>query len=272
MCCRFALRKAPARLTRALPDVANADAVMNHFAPRYNIAPTQPVLAVRSTQALGGRAEFTFLSWGLVPHWAKDASGAGSLFNARAESAAFKPSFKGPLRHHRCLIPADGFYEWASGSRQREDGHYSMPRADGHGSAAAAQHPAKGSRAPRSAEAAQPYFFSLPQDEVFCFAALWEHWGSPDGSEIESCALLTAAANADIRPYHDRMPLLIAERDFERWLDPALQSPESVADLLLPPPAGLWQARPVADTVGSTRNNGPECLLPPPPPRQQELF
>lgn len=267
MCCRYALRKAPAALIKALPELGRSAAALDrHFAPRHNIAPTQPVLAVRRTQALGGGAEFTFLSWGLVPHWAKDASLAHSLFNARAESAAVKPSFKGPLRHHRCLIPADGFYEWVRGSRNssRNQQNGSQQRATGYHN--------DGIRPAPLLEPAQPYFFTRPDQQVFCFAALWEHWGSADGSEIQSCALLTAAANADIRPYHDRMPLTIAPEHFERWLDPSLQNPAAIADLLQPPPAGTWEARAVGTFVNNARNDGPECLQPPQPPRQAELF
>lgn len=237
MCCRFALRKSPATLAKSLPELNTPQAAIRHFAPRYNIAPTQPVLALRSSPASAGRAEFTHLSWGLVPHWAKDASLATSLFNARAESAAMKPSFKGPLRHHRCLIPADGFYEWV-----------------------------------RVGKEARPRFFTRPDEALFCFAALWEHWGSPDGSEIESCALLTVAANADIDPYHHRMPLIVAPANYRRWLDPALQTASAIADLLLPQPAGTWESRPLGTAVNNVRNNGPECLLPPEPPRQGDLF
>lgn len=237
MCCRFSLRKSPAALAAHLPELAASQGAVTHFAPRYNIAPAQPVLAVRRSQSSDFRAEFTFLSWGLVPHWAKDASLASSLFNARAESAAMKPSFKGPLRHHRCLIPADGFYEWTKTGRE-----------------------------------SRPNFFTRAGEAPFCFAALWEHWGSADGSEIESCALLTCAANADIDPWHHRMPLVIEPADFERWLDPSLQTASAVADLLRPPPAGTWQARTLGPAVNNVRNNGPECLLPPEPPRQGELF
>lgn len=237
MCCRFTLRKSPASLAKQLPELNVSAALNRHFAPRYNIAPTQAVLAVRRSQASDFRAEFTFLSWGLVPHWAKDANLATSLVNARAESAAQKPSFKGPIRHHRCLIPADGFYEWT-----------------------------------RVGKEARAHFFTRAQEESFCFAGLWEHWGSPDGSEIESCTLLTCAANADIEPYHHRMPLTIAPADFERWLDPSLQTVAAIADLLLPPPANTWQVRAVGPAVNNVRNDGAECLLPPEPPRQRELF
>lgn len=237
MCCRFALHKSPQSLAKRLLGAGAAPAAIRNFSPRTNIAPTQPLLAVRRSPASDFRPEFTFLSWGLVPPWAKDASLASSLFNARAESAAVKPSFKGALRHHRCLIPADGFYEWTRVGRE-----------------------------------SRPGYFTLADEEPFCFAGLWEHWGSPDGSEIESCALLTCAANADIEPYHHRMPLIIRPADYERWLEPALQSTSAIADLLLPPPSGTWQTRPVGSAVNSVRNNGPECLLPPQPPAQGELF
>ncbi|QYY36966.1 SOS response-associated peptidase [Ruficoccus sp. ZRK36] len=211
------------------------------FKPRYNIAPGQPVAAVREDRNLGGR-ECAVLTWGLVPFWAKDPGIAFQLINARSETAAGKPAFRGPMRHKRCLIPADGFYEWKDLGSGRK----------------------------------QPWYVSPADGGLLALAGLWDHWGSPDGSEIESCSILTTNANDWMQPLHHRMPVLIQEKDFARWLDTSLERASDVEDLLRPPPEDALVRHPVSETVNSARNDGPELLaeaeLPPAPPQQGELF
>lgn len=194
------------------------------FRARHNIAPGQPVTAIRENLETAGR-ECTALTWGLVPFWARDPKIAYQMTNARAETAAGKPAFRGPMRHKRCLIPADGFYEW-----QRED---------------------KGKT---------PYYIKPATNRSLALAGLWDHWGAPDGSEIESCTILTVAANQWMSGLHHRMPVLIEEKDYDRWLDTSLERSGDVADLLQPPPEDTLVRHPVSDLVNNARNDGPELI------------
>jgi putative SOS response-associated peptidase YedK len=177
------------------------------LAARRNIAPTQPILAIRADEGSGRHSDgrqtvgrqAAFLYWGLIPAWDKSLRLGRGLINARAETAADKPSFRGPLRYRRCLVPADGFYEWV-----KVDGRK------------------------------QPYFISRQDGRPLAIAAIWEHWQGADGSEIESCALLTSAANDLMRPLHERMPVLLNEADYDLWLDTAVQTPAPIQHLLRP--------------------------------------
>jgi putative SOS response-associated peptidase YedK len=169
--------------------------------PRYNVAPTQPVLAVR---VAGVGREAVMLRWGLVPSWAKDLKQAP--INARAETAADKPTFRHALRKRRCLIPADGFYEWVALEGRK-----------------------------------QPYCFRPGDGRPFAFAGLWERWEGPQGP-VESCAILTTEANDLVRPVHDRMPVILPERHWRAWLDTDLQDAATVAPLLRPYPAEAMRA------------------------------
>ncbi len=187
--------------------------------PRYNVAPTQPVLAVRAGAT--GR-EAALLRWGLVPPWAKDAKQAP--INARSETAADKPTFRHAMRKRRCLVPADGFYEWAVvGGRK------------------------------------QPYCFRPPGERPWAFAGLWERWEGP-GGPVESCAILTTGANDLVQPVHDRMPVILPERHWPAWLDTGLQDAAELVPLLRPYPADAMRAYPVGLTVSNPRNDGPACL------------
>ena len=152
--------------------------------PRYNIAPTQLVPAIRQ-HPREPRRDLSFLRWGLIPSWANDASGAARMINARAETAATLPAFRDALQHRRCLIPADGFYEWR-----------------------------------RSSTAKQPYCFEVRDGELFAFAGLWERWKDPSGQWIRSCSILTTTANAVTSAVHDRMPVILSRDDYDLWLDP----------------------------------------------------
>jgi len=198
-------------------------------------------VAIRSNPHHGAR-EAAVLTWGLVPPWADDPSIAYRMINARRETAAQKPAFRHAMRRRRCLIPADGFYEW------RRNG--SGPK--------------------------QPYYFRAPGGErLLAFAGLWEHWDSPDGSEIESCCLLTTEANELMAPIHNRMPVLIAPRDYARWLDPANEKPHTLQELFAPPPTDTLEHWPVSPAVNFAENDSPELLTPTtahPGAGQQELF
>ncbi len=187
--------------------------------PRYNVAPTQPVAVVVAGPEL--RRELVLMRWGLVPAWSREGPKGPPLINARSETAADRPAFRQALRSRRCLVPADGFFEWAKvGGRK------------------------------------QPHYFHRPNGEPFAFAGLWERWQGPEGDPLLSCAVLTTEANEVVRPVHDRMPVILAPEDFQRWLE------SGDAELLRPcPPEALAVTR-VSALVNSPRNDGPECLRP----------
>ena len=198
------------------------------LSPRYNIAPSQPVAAVRAASAGAGR-ELVLLRWGLIPSWSKDPSIGNRLINARAETVREKPSFRGAFRRHRCLIPANGFYEW-----QRQE----------HGK--------------------QPYFVRMRDERLFSFAGLWDRWESPDKGVIETCTILTTAANAVLAPLHDRMPVILPPGEYDRWLDPALKDLDSLAPLLVPFPPEEMLAFPVSLRVNTPSVDDEKCIAPHP--------
>ncbi len=220
MCGRFSLAVVPESL-RALFKLAREI----ELPPRYNIAPSQEVGAVRA--AADGASELALLRWGLIPHWAKDPSIGARTINARAETLAEKPSFRTAFRKRRCLIPADGFYEWA----QRE-----------------------GKK--------QPYFVQMREGEPFAMAGLWERWRRPDGNDVESCAIVTCGANGLLRPFHHRMPVILPADDFGRWLDPAENDSRTLQPLLRPYPGGAMKIHPVSVHVNNLRNDDPRCVEP----------
>jgi putative SOS response-associated peptidase YedK len=190
------------------------------FPPRYNIAPTQPVAIVRLVR---GTRRFALVRWGLVPSWAKDPKRFALLFNARAEGAADRPAFRAAMRYRRCLLPASGFYEW-----RRGPGKLSQP------------------------------FWVRPQGGgLIAFAGLWETWFDRDGGEIDTTCILTTDANDTIAPIHDRMPVVIAAADFQRWLDCRGYEPDAVADLLGPAPAAFFEAIPVGTRVNKADSDDP---------------
>lgn len=188
--------------------------------PRYNVAPTQPVPAVRA--AAGGR-ELAMLRWGLIPSWADDPSIGNRMINARAETVATKPAFRAAFKSRRCLVVADGFYEW----RQFPGGK-------------------------------QPYLIRLRSGRPFGFAGLWERWDR-DGEPLESCTILTTTANELMQPLHDRMPVLIPHEHYDDWLK---GDTGTAASLLVPFPADRLTAYPVSRVVNSPRNDVPACVEP----------
>ncbi len=220
MCGRFVLRASPQQL-QTLFDLDAAP----QAAPRYNIAPTQPVLAVRANPH-GGQREATYLNWGLVPFWAKDPKIGSRMINARSETAAEKPSFRAAFKYRRCIVPADGFYEW-----KREN------------------------------NAKQPYLIGMESGEVFGIAGLWEHW-EQDGSVIESCTLLTTDANEQLAPLHHRMPVILEPQDYDEWLDPTVQKADPLLHLMRPLSGGELCAFPVSKVVNNPRNEEPMCVEP----------
>lgn len=230
MCGRYTLRTPP-REWATLFDLSD----LPDLAPRYNIAPTQQVPIVR--QILGLGRQWTLARWGLVPSWADDLAIGNRMINARSDTAATKPAFRAAMRERRCLLPADGFYEW--------------PTIHGH---------------------KQPCYIRRKDEKPFAFAGLWERW-TKGGIPVETCTILTTAANHTLRSMHERMPVVIAPADFTRWLDPTLRDAADVADLLRPAPDDDWEVQPVGDLVNSPRTDDPSLLAPPVArKRQQDLF
>jgi putative SOS response-associated peptidase YedK len=199
------------------------------FAPRspcYNIAPSQPITVVRATPTGSGR-EIALLRWGLIPSWSKEPAIGNRLINARAETASQKPSFRTAFRRHRCLIPANGFYEWQRLERGK-----------------------------------QPFYIRMHDERLFAFAGLWDRWESPDKGVIETCTILTTTANAVLSPIHDRMPVILPPGEYDRWLDPALKDLDSLAPLLVPFPAEDMFAFPVSPRVNAPSNDDEGCIAP----------
>jgi putative SOS response-associated peptidase YedK len=165
------------------------------------------------------------MRWGLIPYWAKDPAIGLKTINAMSETAAVKPAFRDAFKFRRCLVPADGFYEWAKiGPKQR-----------------------------------QPYNFGTLDGSVFAFAGLWDHWRQPDNTFVESCAILTTPPNSLVAEVHDRMPAILKEEDYDRWLDPGITDPERVADCLRPFDPRLMKKYPVGNRVNRPENDDQEC-------------
>ncbi len=192
--------------------------------PRYNIAPSQEVPAIR--QETEGR-KAVLLRWGLIPHWAKEEKFGYRTINARAETVHTKPAFRSAFKRRRCLIPATGFYEWRKLNRHK-----------------------------------QPYNIRLKDRELFAFAGLWEHWQSPEGAEIESCTIIVTDANEVLKPIHDRMPVILDPDQYDSWLDPQLQDPEILKPLLKPYPSERLEYWPVSRRVGNPANDDPSLVEP----------
>jgi putative SOS response-associated peptidase YedK len=221
MCGRFTLTVDPADLQEAFPDTAFPP----KFAPRFNIAPTQPILAIPND----GKNAADFFVWGLIPSWAKDPSIGNKLINARAETLAEKPSFRGGFKYKRCLILADGFYEWKVVPDQK---------------------------------AKIPHFIFLKGREPFAFAGLWDEWHGPDGGSLRSATIITTEPNELMATIHNRMPVILHPRDYARWLDPSHQTPADLTPLLRPFPADQMSAHPVSTLVNSPGNDRPELVVP----------
>ena len=220
MCGRYAVTLPPEAMRRIFGFVEQPN-----FPPRFNVAPTQPVPIVR--RGADGLRHFALVRWGLVPAWAREV-GQKPLINARAETIADKPSFRSAFRRRRCLVPADGFYEWQTRATGRK----------------------------------QPFFIRRRDGRPMAFAGIWEHWQTPEGSELESCAIVTTDANAALRPIHARMPAILEEAAWEVWLDPdERRAPDALATLA-PAPDTLLEAIPVSTRVNAVANDDAGLVAP----------
>jgi len=220
MCGRYHLNSTPAEVSKHF-DVD----VRDNFPPRYNVSPTQPIATIRMSETR--TREYALMRWGFIPSWAKGDHlkrlSAKPLINARSETVAEKPTFRLAYKRRRCLIPADGFYEW------------------------------KG-----KAGAKQPY--TIARGGLFGFAGVWETATDPDGGEIDTCAILTIAAGADVKTLHSREPIVISPEHYELWLTADERDIDYLEDLLRPAVKGTWRHYPVSKAVGSPRNDGPDLL------------
>lgn len=221
MCGRFTLTVDPAEFQ----DKFGNFTFPKKFAPRFNIAPTQPVLAVPNND----KFKADFFVWGLIPMWAKDPSIGNRLINARGETVAEKPSFRGSLKYKRCLIFADGFYEWKT-------------------------QPGKKTKT--------PFYIHMKDRKPFAFAGLWDTWNSSNGSLIRSCTLITTEPNELMAMIHDRMPVILHPRDYAKWLEPSAQTPDQVLPLIKPFPADTMDAYPVSTLVNKASRDLPEMVVP----------
>jgi putative SOS response-associated peptidase YedK len=195
------------------------------MAPRYNIAPSQPVAVVPND----GQLKLDFYVWGLIPSWSKDPSIGNRLINARGETLAEKPSFRSAFRRRRCLIPADGFYEWQQVPGQKTK---------------------------------TPMYIRLKSDEPFAFAGLWESWNSPDGSNVLSCTIITTTPNALMEPIHNRMPVILPASAYNQWLEPGEVNPASLQPLIQPYPAEAMTAYAVSTLVNRPENDVAALIQP----------
>jgi putative SOS response-associated peptidase YedK len=195
-----------------------------NFPPRYNVAPTQPIAIVR---LVNGKREFALVRWGLLPSWVKDPKNFSLLINARGESVMDKPAFKAAMKYRRCLVPADGFYDWkATGTRR------------------------------------QPYYVRAKSGQPLAFAGLWETWTGPNGEELETAAIVTTRANRTLAGIHDRMPVIVPPDAFDLWLNCAAVDAETVAALIVPAPEDLLEAYEVSSAVNRTANDFPQLVEP----------
>ena len=221
MCGRFTLRASTSALAEQFGAIA--DVV---FEPRFNVAPSQPIAAVRiRPESKPPQRELAPLRWGLIPSWAKDPAIGNRMVNARSESVAEKPAYRAAFRRRRCLVPADGFYEWQ-----------------------------------RQGKAKQPYFIQMADERPFAMAGLWETWEGPDHTVIESCTILTTEPNPLMEPIHDRMPVILPDDSCSEWLDPDQADPKLLERLLIPFRAEQMKAHPVSTYVNRPGNDGPECI------------
>lgn len=218
MCGRYAVTTAPEAIRQLFRYVERPN-----FPPRYNIAPTQPIAIVRLSE---GERHFALVRWGLIPSWVKDPKSVSLMFNARGETAAEKPAYKAAMKRRRCLVPADGFYEWKrDGDRKR------------------------------------PHWIRRRDSKPLAFAGLWETWTGPNGEELETAAIVTTAANDTLKPLHDRMPVVVPPDAFGLWLDPNADL-KIAAALMTPAPNDLLEAYEVSSAVNRVANDEPALLTP----------
>ncbi len=219
MCGRYTVTSTPEAI-RALFGYSEQP----NFPPRYNVAPTQPIAVVR---LIDGKRQFALVRWGLLPSWVKDPKNFTLLINARGESVTEKPAFRAAMKRRRCLIPADGFYEWkATGARK------------------------------------QPHYVRAKSHGPLAFAGLWETWTGPNGEELETAAIVTTRANETLKSLHERMPVIVPPDAFDLWLDCANVEAETASALIAPAPEGLLEAYEVSTAVNRTANDNPKLVEP----------
>jgi putative SOS response-associated peptidase YedK len=222
MCGRYRLSRRKQLVEEYFATVSGED----DWIPRYNIAPTQPVPIIRQNPK-EPRRELSIVRWGLIPSWAKDMSGAAMMINARSETAATKPAFRDPLTSRRCLVPADGFYEWQ-----------------------------------RRGKVKQPYCFEVNDGGLFAFAGLWDRWKDPNGNWVKTCSILTTIPNAVTSSVHDRMPVILDPDNYDLWLDPGMTNVEAVSELLKPFDARQMRCYPISMRIDHVANDDAECSAP----------
>ena len=215
MCGRYALAVQPEDVEAEFSMIR-----IEWFPPRYNIAPTQPILIVRGER---GQRRPALVRWGLIPSWTKDMAAMPLLFNARSETAAEKPAFRGAYRHRRCLIPATGFYEWRKDANGRK----------------------------------QPFYLQPASGGVIAFAGLWDEWADDKGNIIDTATILTTAANHELAPIHERMPVVVRREQYDLWLGLDAERGANAGQVLLPPPDGTFEPIPIGSGVNSFRNDDP---------------
>jgi len=222
MCGRYRL----SRRKQIIEEQFDCDPWEDDWEPRYNIAPTQPIPVIRQHPKEPVR-QISKMRWGLIPSWARDVSIASGTINAKSETAATKPAFRDPLRLRRCLIPANGFYEWA-----------------------------------RKGTCKQPFCFEVNDGELFAFAGLWDGWKDTNGQWVKTCSILTTTPNAVTSAVHDRMPVILGQDAYELWLDPGMQDVAAISELLTPYDARLMRCYPVSTRVNNVSNDDEECSRP----------
>jgi putative SOS response-associated peptidase YedK len=222
MCGRYRL----SRRKQLVEEYFDTESDEPEWTPRYNIAPSQPVPVIRQNPKEPRRA-LSLMRWGLIPSWAKDASVAARMINARSETAGMKPAFRDPLTNRRCLIPADGFYEWS-----------------------------------RTGKVKQPYCFEVNDGELFAFAGIWDRWKDPSGSWVKTCSILTTTPNAVTSAIHDRMPVILDPACYDPWLDPGLRDLSVVSDMLKPYDSQVMRCYPISTRINHVANDDEECSAP----------
>jgi len=219
MCGRYRLSRRKKLVEEYFDSVSGGE----DWSPRYNIAPTQPVPVIRQNPTKPVR-ELSLMRWGLIPSWAKDSSVTAQMINARSETVSTKPAFRDALKSRRCLIPADGFYEWQ-----------------------------------RTGKAKQPYCFEVNEGELFAFAGIWDRWKDPTGNAVETCSILTTTPNAVTSAVHDRMPVITGPDGYDLWLDPGMSDVGAASELLKPCDARLMRCYPVSTRINHVANDDEEC-------------
>ena len=229
MCGRF-------RLTRKDQEIREYFDVPDDFEwkPRYNIAPTENVAVVRQRRDHPSRT-LSGMRWGLIPYWSKDAKGAARMINARSEEITEKPAYREAFQQRRCLVPADGFYEWK-----------------------------------REGKSKQPFHLGMTDDSLFAFAGIWERWKNPAGEIIKSCAILTTTPNNLLSGIHDRMPVILSPDDYEEWLNPAADI-EVLKPMLKPYSSRTMRMYSVSTAVNRAGYDAPDCIAPVREPQQLRL-